>query len=409
MSKIINDPVYGFIRIKNPLVQKIIDHPYFQRLRRIKQMGSAELVYPGANHTRFHHSLGAYHLMGVALHELQLKGIKTSKEERLHSSLAILLHDIGHGPFSHALEKIIIPGLHHESLSKQLIQVLNEEFNGKLEQTLAIFNNNYTDKPWLHALISSQYDMDRMDYLNRDSYYTGVSEGVIGYDRILHMLTVQNDTLVVEEKGLHSIEKFLIARRIMYWQVYQHKAVLAAELIINQILKRAKELFLQNKDIYVLSPLKYFFALENQNKNFNNLDYKSLELFCELDDYDIVQHIKIWSKNDDYVLSQLCKGYLERKIYKIISFNEEAHKEWQEKMENMHAKHLNNQEELNYFVFNGKASNRFYDIQSDAILFQSKSGNLKSLHEYEHSLIHAEIPLVLEKNYLAYFPHEEKR
>src|SRR5690606_33901935 len=191
-----------------------------------------------------------------------------------------------------------------------------------------------------------------------------------------------------------SIEKFLIARRIMYWQVYQHKAVLAAELIINQILKRAKELFLQNKDIYVLSPLKYFFALENQNKNFNNLDYKSLELFCELDDYD---------------LSQLCKGYLERKIYKIISFNEEAHKEWQEKMENMHAKHLNNQEELNYFVFNGKASNRFYDIQSDAILFQSKSGNLKSLHEYEHSLIHAEIPLVLEKNYLAYFPHEEKR
>jgi HD superfamily phosphohydrolase len=282
VRKIINDPVHGFITINHPLLFKIIEHPYFQRLRRIKQMAMASYVYPGAVHTRLHHALGAYHLMCCAVKELKDKDIPISQEEELAVKCAILLHDIGHGPFSHALEHILVEGVHHESLSLKIMQAMNEEFNGALDLTIDIFTGKYA-KPFLHQLISGQLDMDRMDYLSRDSFFTGVSEGVIGYDRILKMLAVKDNQLVVEEKGVHSVEKFLIARRQMYWQVYLHKTVISAEKMLVHILKRAKEIFVEtDKNIVLHSPLDYFFG-----KFDGKIDFKSLNLFCQLDDNDI--------------------------------------------------------------------------------------------------------------------------
>lgn len=366
-------------------------------------MGSADLVYPGATHTRFHHSLGAYHLMGIALQELKIKGAAISEEEILQTSLAILLHDIGHGPFSHALEKMIVPGMHHESISQQLMQTLNEEFDGQLTMAIQIFNHEYHEKPWLHALISSQLDMDRMDYLNRDSYYTGVSEGVIGYHRILHMLAVKDGQLLVEEKGIQSIEKFLISRRMMYWQVYQHKTVLAAELMIANIVKRSKELYKEGKELFLQGALKYFYDLEKNQEEKEVLSAKELQLFCQLDDMDILGHLKAWTQHEDRVLSLLCQGFLDRKIYKI-QYIEEQDSSPMIDLENKH-KELNiNIEDLNYFIFEGITSNKLYDIESDAINFLSKSGKTKKLDEFDHSLIHKQSRLFLEKKYIARFP-----
>ncbi len=255
--KIINDPVYGFITISNPLIFKIIAHPYFQRLRRIYQMALAHLVYPGAVHTRFHHSLGAYHLMSNAIIELCAKGVDISAEEEVAAQAAILLHDVGHGPFSHALESVLLPEIHHETMSLHIMQLLNEEFDGQLQMAIDIFTDKYP-KRFLHQLVSGQLDVDRMDYLTRDSFFTGVSEGVIGYDRILKMLMVHKGELMVEEKAIYSIEKFLVARRLMYWQVYLHKTVLVAEKMLVKITERVQELSLNGTDLTTGTYLDFF-------------------------------------------------------------------------------------------------------------------------------------------------------
>ena len=287
LRKIINDPVYGFITINHPLIFQIISHPYFQRLRRINQMALALLVYPGAVHTRLHHSLGAYHLMGNAITELCSKGADITPEEDIAVKAAILLHDIGHGPFSHALENTLLPGVHHEEVSLQIMHSINAELNGKLTMAIEIFTDQYPKK-FLHQLVSGQLDMDRMDYLTRDSFFTGVSEGVIGYDRILKMLTIHNGQLMVEEKGIYSIEKFLVARRLMYWQVYLHKTVLVAEKMLIQVTRRVR--FLLQNGITNLStgtPVDYFLT------SFSGLmDSEALEHFCAMDDFDFVHCLK---------------------------------------------------------------------------------------------------------------------
>lgn len=285
--KIINDPVYGFITINDPLIFSIIEHPYYQRLRRIQQMAMAQLVYPGAVHTRLHHSLGAYHLMCNAIAELKGKAVEISYEEEIAAKAAILLHDIGHGPFSHALEEVLILNISHEALSLQIMEVMNEALNGQLNLTIQLFTNNY-HKPFLHQLISGQLDVDRMDYLSRDSFFSGVSEGVIGYDRILKMLAVKNNQLVVEEKGIYSVEKFLVARRQMYWQVYLHKTVLSAEKMLVKIMERVRAIYNKtDQKLITQSALDYF--LGDFNGNMNNA---SLAQFCKLDDYDVISGVK---------------------------------------------------------------------------------------------------------------------
>jgi HD superfamily phosphohydrolase len=303
--KIINDPVYGFITIDHPLILEIIAHPYYQRLRRIKQMALAHLVYPGAVHTRLHHSLGAYHLMSLALNELKSKGVQITEEEEISAKIAILLHDIGHGPFSHALESVLIENVHHEEISLMIMKKINAEYNGALQVAIDIFTDAYPKK-FLHQLVSGQLDVDRMDYLTRDSFFTGVSEGVIGYDRIIKMLTVYDGELMVEEKAIYSIEKFLVARRLMYWQVYLHKTVLSAEMMLVKILQRVKELGLAGDESVITdSPLSDFLLGKTSDNMQNNLD-----MFCMLDDTDVVSSIKKWSLNKDRVLSYLSKSIL---------------------------------------------------------------------------------------------------
>ena len=298
--KIINDPVYGFIAIDDELVFEIIAHPYYQRLRRIHQMAMAHLVYPGAVHTRLLHSLGAYHLMSSALNELKSKGADITKEEEKAAKIAILLHDIGHGPFSHALENVLVEDVHHEQISLDIMKELNKQFSGELQTTLDIFTGKHPKK-YLNQLISGQLDVDRMDYLTRDSFFTGVSEGVIGYDRILKMLTIHNGELMVEEKGIYSIEKFLVARRLMYWQVYLHKTVLCAEQMLKQVIKRAKYI-----NATTPPPLKSFI---NQSHH-----KATLEEFCNIDDHDVLAAIKTWSTHEDKVLSFLCNGIINRQL-----------------------------------------------------------------------------------------------
>ena len=294
--KIVNDPVYGFLRFPEPEVIKVIDHPWFQRLRNIKQMGMAQLVYPGAVHTRLHHSLGACHLMGKALDELKTKNITPDKDECTAARLAALLHDIGHGPFSHSLEHSIV-GVSHETLTKIIMQRMDNEFGGLLTKAIQIFDHSYPRK-YLHQLVSSQLDVDRMDYLNRDSFFTGVSEGVIGYDRILQMLTVRDNELMVEEKGVHSVEKFIIARRLMYWQVYLHKTVLSSEMLLINILKRAKELASEGQELFATPAFKYFLYKNLTEQDFYD-DPKHIEQYCHLDDTDVMASIKVWQTHKD--------------------------------------------------------------------------------------------------------------
>ncbi len=309
--KIINDPVHGFITINDPLIFAIVNHPFFQRLRRIQQMALAHLVYPGAVHTRMHHSLGAYHLMCIAISELKDKGIEITEDEAQAAKIAILLHDIGHGPYSHALENVLLKGVHHEDISLLIMQRLNTEDNtpikGKLDLAIKIFTNNYPKK-FLHQLISGQLDVDRLDYLSRDSFFTGVSEGVIGYERILKMLTVHDNELVVEEKGMNSVEKFLMSRRLMYWQVYCHKTVVASENMLVKIIERAQLLFKQNPDsIKTGSVLDHFLGdFSGQIKDIQ------LDAFCQLDDTDVLFAVKKWQQHSDVILSLLCNRLLNR-------------------------------------------------------------------------------------------------
>ncbi|MBU6157488.1 MAG: HD domain-containing protein [Bacteroidetes bacterium] len=382
--KIINDPVYGFITIDDALIYEIISHPYYQRLRRIHQMALAQLVYPGAVHTRLHHSLGAYHLISQAILELQGKGIAISKEEEQGAKIAILLHDIGHGPFSHALEHVLIEDMHHEEISLLIFEELNHSFKGALDMALAIFKGTYP-KPFLHQLISSQLDVDRMDYLTRDSFYSGVSEGVIGYDRIIKMMTVSDGDLVIEEKGIYSIEKFLVARRLMYWQAYLHKTVLGAENMLVKILQRAKMLAPASVGSFsASSSLDAFLRMENSGEFIK----KNLELFCRLDDYDVLCSIKKWTEHDDFILRELCIRLINRRILKTtlqeFPFDKETIEGLQQKAATLFGISV---QEAQWFVFDGIATNRMYNPGNEQIKILFKDGRLRNISEVEYVLI----------------------
>lgn len=399
MRKIINDPVHGFITIDDELIYRIISHPHFQRLRRIKQMALAYLVYPGAVHTRLHHCLGAYHLMKNAIAELKQKGIEITAQEEQGSLIAILLHDIGHGPFSHALEHALVD-VQHEDLSLMIMQKLNQEFEGKLTLAIDIFTNKYS-KHFLHQLVSSQLDMDRLDYLARDSFFTGVSEGVIGYDRIIKMLDVVNDELVVEEKGIHSIEKFLIARRLMYWQVYLHKTVLSSELMLVNILKRAKQLAQNNVELFS-TPSMHFFLINQYSKKDFNENPECLARFLELDDVDVITSIKVWTQHDDKILSDLCSRLLNRNLFKIKFADNQNLEEFSSiKSEIKRLKNLN-EEELQYYYIEDTTTNSTYNSGDEHIKIKFKNGALKDISKTEHTLISAGLLVPIKKHYICH-------
>lgn len=390
--KIINDPVYGFITIDDPLLFDVINHPWYQRLRRIYQMALAQMVYPGAVHSRLHHSLGAYHLICLAINELKQKGIEISNEEEIAAKAAILLHDIGHGPFSHALEHILVPGVHHETIGLRIMQKLNDELNGRLTTAIDIFTNKYP-KQFLHQLISGQLDVDRMDYLTRDSFFTGVSEGVIGYDRILKMLTVHGGQLMIEEKGIYSVEKFLVARRQMYWQVYLHKTVLAAEKMIVKIIERAREIF--DESLKLNSTFDYFF------EDFSEMDDEALKKFCLIDDYDVMFAVKKWSSHTDKVLSTLCNNLLNRKLYKCRLQTQPFNaNEIEEKRKQMAASMDISVHEAGYFIFTGEAMNTTYRLQDEQINIVLKNGNVKDISQVDDPLIHKTLSMPVKKFYI---------
>lgn len=398
LRKIINDPVYGFITINDPLIFRLMAQPVYQRLRRIQQMALAHLVYPGAVHSRLHHSLGAYHLMCQAVAELRLKGTEISPAEETAVKAAILLHDIGHGPFSHALENTLIPGVQHETLSLLIMQQLNEVMNGDLSLATDIFTNKY-HKPFLHQLISGQLDMDRMDYLTRDSFFTGVSEGVIGYARILKMLHVHEGQLMVEEKGIYSVEKFLVARRQMYWQVYLHKTVLASEKMLVKILERVRALYPEfNKELSINKPLDFFF-----NEFSGEMTTIALENFCRLDDTDILFAVKKWASFPDTILSLLCTSLLNRKLYKTrlqtqpFALNELADMEHE-----VGLKYAVEKKDLHYFVFTGETANTTYTPEHERILIIFKNGIVKNIAEIDNPLIHQTLSMPVKKFYICH-------
>ncbi|MBX3257971.1 MAG: HD domain-containing protein [Chitinophagaceae bacterium] len=396
--KIINDPVYGFITINDPLIFDIVSHPWYQRLRRIKQMALAHLVYPGAVHTRLHHSLGAYHLMCNALGELKSKGFDISREEDRGAKIAILLHDIGHGPFSHALESVLMENVHHEELSLLLMEALNRQFNGSLQTAIDIFKGQYP-KQFLHQLISGQLDVDRMDYLTRDSFFTGVNEGVIGYDRILKMLTVHNGALMVEEKAIYSIEKFLVARRLMYWQVYLHKTVLGAEMSLVKILERAREVGLKNPGSIQEGVLKMFLLNQYEGRIADNL-----EAFCRLDDTDIIAAIKSWCHHPDKALSLLCNGVMDRHLLKVRLQNEpipenELRYAREQAMENFNV----DEKAAACLAFTGIAENRTYNPFDEKINILFKNGTVKDISQVDNALIQHNLSSPVKKFYICYF------
>lgn len=399
VRKIINDPVYGFITVDNPLIFEIISHPYYQRLRRIHQMAFASLVYPGAVHTRLHHSLGAYHLMGLALDELRNKGVEITKEEELGAKVAILLHDIGHGPYSHALERKLIKGVHHEDISILILQLLNEQFGGQLETAIKIFTDDY-HKPFLHQLVSGQLDVDRMDYLTRDSFFTGVVEGAIGYDRILKMLTVYEGELMIEEKAIFTVEKFLVSRRLMYWQVYLHKTVMAAEKMLVKIIERANELIANGIELPMASSnLKFFLKEHRPDGNF----IKHLEKFAQLDDTDVMCTIKNWCGHFDKVLSRLSKGLVDRKLLKIKFASEPFDEMLTQSLRKDAAQKLGTTEsEAAYFVFTGEATNTTYNPTDEHIKILFKDGSVKDISEVDNALIHQRLSTPVKKYYLCY-------
>lgn len=376
--KILNDPIYGFITIPNTLICDLIDHPYFQRLRRISQMGLSYLVYPGAHHTRFHHAIGSMHLMQKAVQILRFKGISITSEEANALYIAILLHDMGHGAFSHALEKNIVSGINHELISLKFMETLNEEFQGKLSLAITIFKGNYHRK-FLYQLISSQLDMDRLDYLNRDSFYTGVAEGNISSERLITMLNVKHDNLVVEEKGIYSVEKFIVARRLMYWQVYLHKTGLVAEKLLEKILKRAKELTLQGEKLPASKAFLYFLKRDRALEEFTD---EALKTFAKLDDYDVFSAIKEWISFDDYIISTLSKSLINRKLPKVI-LQKEPFKSNQINNIKKQVKEAFNlgDKELDYFVYSGKIENQAYDATKNNIQILYKNGEIKDVTE----------------------------
>lgn len=368
--KILNDPIYGFITIPSTLLYDLIEHPYFQRLRRIKQMGLSSLVYPGAEHTRFHHALGCMHMMQKAVQVLRFKNVEISKEEEEALYVAILLHDIGHGPFSHAMEHSIVENVHHEEISLLFMNALNQEFEGKLNLAIEIFKGNYHRK-FLIQLISSQMDMDRMDYLKRDSFYSGVAEGNINSERLVQMINVHNDLLVVEEKGIYSVEKFLVARRLMYWQCYLHKTSVGAELLLSKILKRAKELTLQGEVLPASNALQFFLENSIHKIDFNN---EALNHFALLDDADIVTALKNWQFHNDKVLSYLSNAIVNRKLFHVQSVSKEEIVSKTAYYQQLCKYELDVKDnELDYFVFGDKLKNQAYDLKAEPIRIFTKN------------------------------------
>lgn len=399
IRKIINDPVYGFITIDHPLIFQVISHPYYQRLARIHQMAFAHLVYPGAVHTRLHHSLGAYHLMCLAIQELCSKGVDITPEEELAAKVAILLHDVGHGPYSHALESELINGVEHEDISIRIMKVLNEEMNGQLDTAIAIYTNQY-HKPFLHQLIAGQLDVDRMDYLSRDSFFTGVSEGVIGYDRILKMLTVHEGELMVEEKAIYSIEKFLVSRRLMYWQVYLHKAVLSAEKMLVKIIERSKELIRRRETVNSTSPTLDFFLTHN---NEAAPIEQHLDKFCLLDDYDVLATIKNWMFHPDKVLSILCSGLINRRLLKVKFQGEPIREDWFAEQRNRICRDYGiGEQDCHYFLFSGEAVSTTYNLKEEKIHILFKDGTVKDISQVDNALIHQTLSSPVKKYYICY-------
>ncbi len=397
--KILNDPIYGFITIPNSLIFDIIQHKYFQRLRRITQMGMSYLVYPGAHHTRFHHAIGCVHLMQQAVNVLRFKGVTITKDEEEALYVAILLHDIGHGPFSHAMEHSIVNNVSHEQISLLFMEQLNEEFNSNLTLAIKIFKGEY-HRNFMCQLISGQLDMDRADYLKRDSFYTGVAEGNINSERLITMLNVINDELVVEEKGIYSVEKFIVARRLMYWQVYLHKTGLVAEQLLIRVLKRAKELTHLGVHLNASKALQFFLKHEISIDNFN---HDALNIFSELDDYDIISAMKAWQYHSDFVLSNLCEMIINRNLLKIKIKNKRIKKEDIENHTKALIKKYNiSKKEAGYFVFTGSISNQAYQLKHQNINILHKSGKIEDIVKASDQLNLKALSKPVTKYYICY-------
>ncbi len=377
-KKIINDPVYGFISIHSELVFDLIEHPYFQRLRRIKQLGLTNLIYPGANHTRFHHALGAMHLMTKALAVLRSKGVEVSGEELESAQIAILLHDIGHGPFSHVMEHAFVHNISHEAISLAFMEHLNDEFGGRLSMAIEIFRDSYK-KRFLHQLVASQLDVDRLDYLTRDSFYTGVSEGIVGLERIIEMLNVENDQLVIDEKGIYSVEKFIVARRLMYWQVYLHKTAIAADSVLLSALKRARDLTLDGKSIFSLPNVSFFISNYIDGEQVVSSS-EVLHRFSQLDDLDIMVCLKNWQHDSDKVLSYLSASLINRKLPKVRILDEPLEESVLTTMYQKASTQLSiSDDDAKYLVTNGELSNAAYQSKNENIIIRKKSGQLIDL------------------------------
>lgn len=399
--KIINDPIYGFVTLPDDFIYELINHPYFQRLRRIKQLGLTNLVYPGALHTRFHHAIGSMYLMTEAIKVLQSKQIEITEDETQAVTIAILLHDIGHGPFSHALEHSIVQGVNHEDVSELLMQQLNKQYNGKISLAIRVFKNQYKKK-FLHQLVSSQLDMDRLDYLRRDSFFTGVSEGVISSDRIIKMLNVKNNELVIEEKGIYSIEKFIIARRLMYWQVYLHKTVVSAENLLVNILVRAKQLAVKGFDLFATPALSIFLK-----DNFSKKDFIAkpnlLDNFASLDDYDIFTSVKVWAQHEDKILSTLCNNLVNRKLFRIELKREKAELSSKKELIEKCMKHYKLREkEACFFVVSGEIENSAYRTDNLKINILMNNGKIIDIAEAGDQLNVEVLSKTVKKYFICY-------
>ena len=400
--KIINDPVFGFITIPNDFLYDIIQHPYFQRMNRIKQLGLTSTVYPGAQHTRLQHSLGAMYLMGEAIAQLRLVGTEISPAEAEGALACILLHDIGHGPFSHTMEHSLVSEISHEEISLIMMRKINNEVDGKLDIALKIFTNTYPKK-FLHQLVAGQLDMDRMDYLSRDSFFSGVSEGIIGSARIIKMLNIHNDQLVVEAKGIYSIEKFLVARRLMYWQVYLHKTAVAAEKMLMNILKRAKELAGNNVELFASPALHYFLYNEVNNQIFLK-NQEALDQFTMLDDSDVICAIKVWSTHPDVVLSELCKAFTNRRLFKVEVGTEITSETKRQQYLRQYQQHFGvTINEAEYFMGDETVSTDTYSPEDDNINILYKDGTIKDIAEASDMLNISVLTKKVEKHYFCYY------
>ena len=400
--KIINDPVHGFITIPDEFIYDLIQHPHVQRLRRIKQLGMSHLVYPGANHTRFHHALGAMYLMSEAISVLGDKGVEITEDEKLAAQIAILLHDIGHGPFSHTLEHSLLSSIDHEQMSLLFMHRLNDEFDGRLDLAIKIFTNEY-HKTFLHQLVSSQLDMDRLDYLQRDSFFTGVSEGVVGSERIITMLNVVDGNLVIEEKGIYSIENFLSARRIMYWQVYMHKTVVSSEYMLIKILSRANELFAKGTELFATPFLKTFLKRKCTIDDFKT-EPELLDQFALIDDTDLISAIKVWQFSDDKILAMLCKKIISRDLFKTEITKTPADVNRIEEIKNGLIKQLDISEaDVHYFLQTGMLVNNAYNEKSKQILIMSRDGKVQDIAKASDNLNISTLAQPVEKFCLCYF------